>query len=446
MFESLSDKLQNVFSRLRGKGKLNEQDVNEALREIRLALLEADVNFKVVKELLAKIKERAIGVEVLESLRPDQMVVKIVNEELTELLGGADSRLSFSPRPPTIIMLCGLQGSGKTTTSGKLAHWMRRQGRNPLLVACDIYRPAAIKQLQVLGEQLKMPVFTMGDQARPPAIAQNAVRHAEQNGNDVVILDTAGRLHIDEEMMRELEQVKAAVSPTETLLIVDAMTGQDAVNFALEFTQRLAVSGFIMTKLDGDARGGGALSIRSVTGVPIKLIGVGEKLDALESFHPDRMASRILGMGDVLSLIEKAEQALDQKKAQELERRLREDKFDLNDFLDQMQQMRNLGPLDQIMGMIPGMSKLKGSAEIDEKQLRYHEAIVQSMTIEERTEPAILNGSRKRRIAHGSGRSVQEINEFLKQFEMMRQMIRQMTGMTGRGFRKNKKRMRLPFG
>ena len=349
MFESLSDKLQNVFSRLRGKGKLNDQDVNEALREIRLALLEADVNFKVVKELLAKIKERAIGVEVLESLRPDQMVVKIVNEELTELLGGVDSRLSFSPRPPTIIMLCGLQGSGKTTTSGKLAHWMRRQGRNPLLVACDIYRPAAIKQLQVLGEQLKMPVFTMGDQARPPVIAQNAVRHAEQNGNDVVILDTAGRLHIDEEMMRELDQVKAAVNPTETLLIVDAMTGQDAVNFALEFTQRLAVSGFIMTKLDGDARGGGALSIRSVTGVPIKFVGVGEKLDALESFHPDRMASRILGMGDVLSLIEKAEQALDQKKAQELERRLREDKFDLNDFLDQMKQTRNLGPLDQIM-------------------------------------------------------------------------------------------------
>jgi len=445
MFESLSDKLQNVFSRLRGKGKLSEQDVNEALREIRMALLEADVNFKVVKELLAKIKERAVGEEVLESLSPVQMVVKIVDEELTALLGGVDARLNFAPRPPTVIMLCGLQGSGKTTTAGKLAHWMRRQGRNPLLVACDIYRPAAIKQLQVLGEQLKMPVFTMGDQTRPPVIAQGAIRHAEQNGNDVVIVDTAGRLHIDDDLMRELEQIQAAVNPTESLLIVDAMTGQDAVNFALEFHQRLAVSGFIMTKLDGDARGGGALSIRSVTGVPIKFIGVGEKLDALESFHPDRMSQRILGMGDVLSLIEKAEQALDQKKAAELERRLREDKFDLNDFLDQLQQMKNLGPLDQILGMIPGMSKLKGNAEVDEKQLRYHEAIVQSMTLEERTDPGILNGARKRRVAVGSGRSVQEINEFLRQFDMMRQMIRQMTGMAGGRFGK-KKRMRLPFG
>ncbi len=445
MFESLSDKLQNVFSRLRGKGKLSEQDVNEALREIRMALLEADVNFKVVKELLAKIKERAVGEEVLESLSPVQMVVKIVDEELTALLGGVDARLNFAPRPPTVIMLCGLQGSGKTTTAGKLAHWMRRQGRNPLLVACDIYRPAAIKQLQVLGEQLKMPVFTMGDQTRPPVIAKGAIRHAEQNGNDVVILDTAGRLHIDDDLMRELEQIQAAVNPTESLLIVDAMTGQDAVNFALEFHQRLAVSGFIMTKLDGDARGGGALSIRSVTGVPIKFIGVGEKLDALESFHPDRMSQRILGMGDVLLLIEKAEQALDQKKAAELERRLREDKFDLNDFLDQLQQMKNLGPLDQILGMIPGMSKLKGNAEVDEKQLRYHEAIVQSMTLEERTDPGILNGARKRRVAMGSGRSVQEINEFLRQFDMMRQMIRQMTGMAGGRFGK-KKRMRLPFG
>lgn len=442
MFESLSDKLQNVFAKLRGKGRLSEADVTEALREVRLALLEADVNFKVVKELVAKIKERSIGQDVLESLTPAQMVVKIVDEELVELLGGADSRLNFSPRPPTIVMLCGLQGSGKTTTCAKLAHWMRRQGRNPLLVACDIYRPAAIKQLQVLGEQLKMPVFTMGDQVAPPEIAARAVAQANQNGNDVVILDTAGRLHIDDAMMQELERVKRNVQPTETLLIVDAMTGQDAVNFALQFHERLAVDGFIMTKMDGDARGGAALSIRSVTGVPIKFLGVGEKLDALDSFHPDRMASRILGMGDVLSLIERAEQAIDQKKAEELERKLKENRFDLNDFLDQLQQMRKMGPLDQLLGMIPGMGKLK-DVHVDEKQLGRHEALVRAMTPMEREEPAILNGSRKRRIAMGAGVSVQEINEFLKQFDMMRQMIKTMTG--GRPGAAKRKRMRLPF-
>jgi signal recognition particle subunit SRP54 len=442
MFESLADKLQNVFSRLKGKGKLSEQDVNEALREVRLALLEADVNFKVVKDFIGRIKERAIGVEVLEGLNPVQAVVQIVNEELISLLGGADSRVQFAPRPPTIIMLCGLQGSGKTTTCGKLAHWMRRQGRNPLLVACDIYRPAAIKQLQVLGEQLKVPVFTMGDQVKPPEIARSAVRHADQNGNDVVILDTAGRLHIDEELMKELEQVKAADQPTEILLVVDAMTGQDAVNFALQFHEQLAVDGFIMTKLDGDARGGAALSIRSVTGVPIKFVGVGEKLDALDSFHPDRMASRILGMGDVLSLIERVQETVDAKKAAEMERHLREGRFDLNDFLEQMQQMKRMGPLDQIMKMIPGMGQLK-DVEIPEKQMKRQEALVQSMTAEERSDPTLLNGSRKRRIAMGAGVSVQEINEFLKQFEMMRQMIRQMTG--GMGMKKKKKRT-WPFG
>jgi len=353
LFESLSEKLQNVFAKLKGKGRLSEQDVSDALREVRLALLEADVNFKVVKDLVGKIRERAVGQDVMESLSPAQMVVKIVNEELIELLGGGDSRLEFAPRPPTVVMLCGLQGSGKTTTCAKLAHWMKRQGRNPLLVACDIYRPAAIKQLQVLGEQLKMPVFTLGDKVSATEIAAGAIREADRNGNDVVILDTAGRLHIDDVMMQELESVKGAVKPNETLLIVDAMTGQDAVNFAQQFRERLDVDGFIMTKMDGDARGGAALSIRSVTGVPIKFVGVGEKLDALEGFHPDRMASRILGMGDVLSLIERAEQAIDQKKAEELERKLRENRFDLNDFLDQLQQMRRMGPLDQILGMIP---------------------------------------------------------------------------------------------
>jgi signal recognition particle subunit SRP54 len=448
MFESLSEKLQSVFSRLRGKGKLSEQDVNEAMREVRLALLEADVNFKVVKEFVGRVKERAIGAEVMEGLNPAQAVVKIVHDELITLLGGADSRLQFAPRPPTILMLCGLQGSGKTTTSGKLAHWMRRQGRNPLLVACDIYRPAAIKQLQVLGEQLKIPVFSMGDQVNPPDIARASIRHADQNGNDIVILDTAGRLHIDDQMMQELEQVKAAVHPTETLLVVDAMTGQDAVNFGQQFHERLAVDGFIMTKLDGDARGGAALSIRSVTGVPIKFIGVGEKLDALDSFHPDRMAQRILGMGDVLSLIERVQATVDEKKAAELEQSLRQGRFDLNDFLEQMQQMRKLGPLEQIMKMLPGgMGAALKEVKEPEKQMARKEALVRSMTLAERAEPAMLNGSRKRRIAAGAGVTVQEINEFLKEFEMMRHMIKQMTG--GRGLPQKKgrhqKKRRLPF-
>jgi signal recognition particle subunit SRP54 len=438
MFESLSDKLQGVFAKLRGKGRLSEADVNEALREVRLALLEADVNFRVVKDFVARVRERAVGQEVLEALSGAQTVVKIVHEELTGLLGGAGMQVLFAPRPPSVFMLCGLQGSGKTTTCAKLALWARKQGRNPLMVACDIYRPAAVHQLVVLGKQINMPVYTAAEGMKPPQIAQDAVRHAAQNGCDVVVLDTAGRLHIDDAMMQELQDIKGIVHPNEILLVVDSMTGQDAVNFATEFHSRLAVDGFVMTKLDGDARGGAALSIRSVTGVPIKLFGVGEKLDALEPFHPDRMATRILGMGDVLSLIEKAQESVDTQKAAELERHIRENRFDLNDFLDQLQQMRRMGPLDQILGMIPGMNKLKG-VEINEKDLARPEAMVRSMTEDERSDPSILNGSRRRRIAEGSGVTVQELNQFLTQFQQMRQMIRQMLGSEARV--KKKKRL-----
>jgi signal recognition particle subunit SRP54 len=440
MFDSLSDKLSAIFTRLRGRGRLTEADVAEALREVRLALLEADVNFRVVKDFIARVRERAVGQEVLESLTPAQMVVKILHEELIALLGPGET-IRFAPNPPTVIMLCGLQGSGKTTTAGKLALWVRKRGRNPLLVACDIYRPAAIRQLQVLGGQLNVPVYKAAEGVAPPAIASDAVAHAGRSGFDVVILDTAGRLHINDEMMAELEQVQAAVHPAETLLVVDAMTGQDAVNFAQEFHARLAVDGFIMTKLDGDARGGAALSIRAVTGVPIKFVGLGEKMDALDVFHPDRMASRILGMGDVLSLIEKAEQALDQKKAAELERRLRENRFDLNDFLEQLQQMRRMGPMDQILGMIPGMNRLKG-VQVDERQLARHEAMVRAMTPEERSDPSILNGSRKRRIALGSGVTVQEVNQFLRQFELMRQLVHQIAGSGGK---RSRRKRYLPF-
>ncbi|MGC8667193.1 MAG: signal recognition particle protein [Chthonomonadales bacterium] len=440
MFDNLTDKLSRIFTQLRGRGRLTEADVAEALREVRLALLEADVNFKVVKDFVGRVRERAVGQEVLESLTPAQMVVKILHEELIGLLGeGAPIR--FAPNPPSVIMLCGLQGSGKTTTAGKLALWCRRQGRNPLLVACDVYRPAAVRQLQVLGQQLGIPVYIAPDGVAPPAIAQEAVGVAKRSGCDVVVLDTAGRLHINDEMMAELEQVKAAVHPEETLLVVDAMTGQDAVNFAQEFQNRVAVDGFIMTKLDGDARGGAALSIRAVTGVPIKFIGVGEKMDALDVFHPDRMASRILGMGDVLSLIEKAEQALDQKKAAELERRLRENRFDLNDFLEQLQQMRRMGPMEQVLSMLPGMNRLKG-VQVDERQLARHEAMVRAMTPEERSDPSILNGSRKRRIALGSGVTVQEVNQFLRQFELMRQIVHQITGGGGK---RPRRKLRLPF-
>jgi signal recognition particle subunit SRP54 len=430
MFDSLADKLQDVFKRLRSKGALTEADVAEALREVRLGLLEADVNFKVVKDFVGRIRERSVGIEILEGLHPAQQVIKIVDEELTALLGGEQAPLTFASRPPTVIMLCGLQGAGKTTHAGKLASMLRKQGRNPMLVAADIYRPAAIKQLQVVGEQVKTPVFTL-DGAKPDVIAREGVAEADRKGHDVVILDTAGRLQIDEALMQELQRIKAVVAPQEILLVVDAMTGQEAVAVAQGFNEALDVTGFILTKLDGDTRGGAALSIKSVVGRPIKFVGVGEKMDALEVFHPDRMASRILGMGDVLTLIERAEGALDQKKALELEKKLRANKFDFEDYLDQMRQMRKMGPLDQILKMIPGLGgadALKGVA-IDESHLAHIEAMILSMTPQERREPGLINGSRRRRIATGSGRTIQDVNRLLTQFEQMKKMMRGLTAM-----------------
>ena len=434
MFESLSDKLQKaLFSRLRNSGKVTEADVSEAMRQVRLALLEADVNLKVVKDFTARVKEKALGVEVLESLKPWEQVIDIVNKELIELLGGEQVGVSMAPNPPTVIMLCGLQGAGKTTLTGKMAAWYKKQGRNPLMVACDIYRPAAVRQLQVLGEQIKIPVFTIAPEEKkaPPTIAMRAVELAKENGNDIVILDTAGRLAIDKELMDELGQMKARVQPHEILLVVDAMVGQDAVNFAEEFNSKLDITGFVMTKMDGDTRGGAALSIRSVTGVPIKFMGVGEKLDALELFYPDRLASRILGMGDILTLIEKAQENIDEKKAEEMEAKLRESRFDLNDFLDQLEQMNKLGPMENILKMLPGMNSEMldqfNSSEA-QKMLSRKKAIVQSMTPQERGNPAMLNGPRRRRIAQGSGMKVQEINQFLNEFEQMRKMIRMMMG------------------
>lgn len=440
MFESLSDKLQSVFQKLRGKGRLTEADVSEAMREVRLALLEADVNFKVVKDFIGKVKEKAVGTDVLESLSPVQQVVKVVNDELVELLGGEQTGVTLSPTPPTVIMLCGLQGAGKTTLTGKLALYYKKQGRNPLMVACDIYRPAAIKQLQVLGEQIKVPVFTLPTEQEksPPSIARAAIQQATQNGNDIVLLDTAGRLAIDEDLMDELGQMKAWVKPHEILLVVDAMVGQDAVNFAEEFNNKLAITGFVMTKMDGDTRGGAALSIRAITGVPIKFMGIGEKLDALEAFYPDRLASRILGMGDILSLIEKAQEAVDEKQAAELEKKLRESRFDLNDFLEQMQQMKKLGPIENIIKMLPGYNSQMADAfqQVDPKLMPRKEAIVRSMTPAERSNPAIINGSRRKRIATGCGMSVQEVNQFLNEFEQMRKMIRMMMDQ-GPGGKKN---------
>ena len=434
MFESLSDKLQKVlFSRLRSGGKVTEADVSEAMREVRLALLEADVNLKVVKDFIARVKEKAVGVEVLESLQPWQQVIDIVNKELIELLGGQQVGLTMAAAGPTIIMLCGLQGAGKTTLTGKLGAWFKKQGRNPLLVACDIYRPAAIRQLQVLGEQIKLPVFTLPAEEKkgPPTIAMRAIEQAKANGNDIVILDTAGRLAIDKELMDELGQMKARVQPNEILLVVDAMVGQDAINFAQEFNEKLGITGFVMTKMDGDTRGGAALSIRSVTGVPIKFMGVGEKLDALELFYPDRLASRILGMGDILSLIERAQEAVDVDKAEEMEKKLRESRFDLNDFLDQLEQMNKLGPMENILKMLPGVNSEmmeQFNSSDAQKTLARKKAIVQSMTFQERANPAILNGPRRRRIAHGCGLKVQDVNQFLNEFEQMRKMIRAMMG------------------
>ena len=427
-FEGLSEKLSAAFKRLRGKGRLSEADVKESMREIRLALLEADVSYKVVKQFIAQVTERAVGADVLEALSPAQMIIKIVNQELTELMGGTSAKLTISPKPPTVVMMVGLQGAGKTTNGAKLAGLMKKQGKRPLLAACDIYRPAAIKQLEVVGEQLGVPVFQMG-QTNPVNIAKAAVEHAKQHGNDMVFLDTAGRLHIDEALMEELQNIKAAVDPTEILLVVDAMIGQDAVNAAKAFDDALDIDGVMLTKLDGDARGGAALSIKSVTGKPIKFVGMGEKLDQIEIFHPDRMASRILGMGDVLSLIEKAEQNYDQQKAMELAQKLKKNKFTLSDFYDQMCQLKNMGSLTDLMGMIPGVkaSDLDG-ATVDEKALARTEAIILSMTPYERENPSVLNSSRKRRIAAGAGVQVVDINRLLKQFEMIQDMTKQFSG------------------
>ena len=443
MFDSLSDKLANAFKKFKNKGKLSESDVKEGMREIKLALLEADVNFKVVREFVKTVSERAVGAEVLESLVPAQQIVKIVNDELVNLMGGSQSKLNISPKPPTVVMMVGLQGAGKTTHSAKLAGMYKKQGKRPLLVACDVYRPAAIKQLEVVGAQLDIPVFSMGDSVSPVDIAKAAVAHAIKHGNDMVFLDTAGRLHVDEELMAELSNIKEVASPTEILLIVDAMLGQDAVNVAESFNNLLDITGVVLTKMDGDTRGGAALSVRHVTGKPIKFVGTGEKLDANEPFHPDRMASRILGMGDVLSLIEKAQEAFDEKKAEEMERKLRESTFDLNDFLEQFRQVKDMGSIEQLVGMIPGMKPgaLK-DAQIDEKALGRTEAIILAMTPKERQKPDIINASRKKRIAAGSGTSVVEVNKLLRQFEQMSKMFKQLGGMTGKGKRR---KMKMPF-
>jgi len=438
-FESLTEKLQNAFKRLKGKGRLTEKDIKDAMREVRLALLEADVNFKIVKDFVAGVTEKSIGEEVLGGLNPGQTVIKIVSDELVSLMGSTNSKLTLSNNPPTVYMMVGLQGSGKTTSSGKIAAQLRKQGKNPLLVACDIYRPAAIKQLQIVGSTYNIPVFEKGTQ-KPALTASEAVAHAKSHGNDIVIIDTAGRLHIDEELMDELDEVKAVAKPHEILLVVDAMTGQDAVNVAETFNEKIGIDGVVITKLDGDTRGGAALSVRQITGKPIKFVGMGEKIDDLEPFHPDRMASRILGMGDVMSLIEKAQQTFNEQEAIELEKKMRKNEFDLNDFLTQMSQIKKMGPLKNILGMIPGMGNMKiNENDIDEKSIAHVEAIIQSMTPKERRDPSILNGSRRKRIADGSGRTVPEINRLLKQFEDMKKMMKQFTS----GGKKGK--MKLPF-
>ena len=433
-FEGLSDKLSAAFKRLRSKGKLTEADVKEAMREVRLALLEADVNYKVAKDFTAAVTERAVGAQVMESLTPAQMVIKIVNEELTALMGGEAARLASASHPPCIVMMCGLQGAGKTTHAAKLGKWLKGQGHRPLLVACDIYRPAAIKQLQVVGGQAGVPVFEMGT-ADPVDIARKAVAHARDYGNDYVILDTAGRLHIDEQLMDELKKIKAAVSPQEILLVVDAMTGQDAVNVASAFNEALGIDGVMLTTLDGDTRGGAALSVRAVTGKPIKFAGVGEKLSDLEVFHPERMASRILGMGDVMSLIEKAQQQFDNKQAEELARKMQQEKFDMNDMLEQLRQIRKMGDLKGMLGMLPGVGKQLQDVDIDESQFGRVEAIILSMTPAERGKPELINPSRKRRIAAGSGVKVEEVGRLLKQYESMRKMMKQLKGMGKKGAR-----------
>ena len=442
-FEGLSDKLEAAFKKLRGKGKLTETDVRNAMREVRLALLEADVNYKVARDFTAKVTERAIGAQVMESLTPGQMVVKIVNEELTELMGGTRSRLASAPHPPTVVMMCGLQGVGKTTYCAKLGLMLKNQGNRPLLVACDIYRPAAIKQLQVVGEKAGVPVFEKGT-ADPVEIAREAIKLAKDQGYDYVLLDTAGRLHTKKNLMEELKRVKAEIKPHEILLLIDAMTGQDAVNVATAFNEALGVDGLVLTKLDGDTRGGAALSARAVTGKPIKFIGTGEKLGDLDAFHPDRMASRILGMGDVLSLIERAETSLDEKKAMELEARLRKNKFDLNDLLNQLREMKKMGNLKEMLAMLPGVGKQLNDVEIDERQFDRTQAIILSMTPAEREKPDLINPSRKRRIAAGCGMQVEDVNRLLKQYRDMQRMFKQFSG---KGMRKKMRRMgQLPPG
>ena len=441
MFGNLTDKLSAAFKRFRSKGKLTASDVKEGMREVKLALLEADVNFMVVKSFIKTVTERAVGAEVLESLVPAQQIIKIVNEELCAIMGGEVSKLTIASKPPTVIVMVGLQGAGKTTHAGKLAGLLKKQGKRPLLVACDVYRPAAIKQLEVVGGKLDIPVFTMGDKTNPVKIAKEGVKHAEKHGNDVVFIDTAGRLQIDEDMMDELCEIKKAVNPTEILLVVDSMTGQVAVDVAKTFNEKLDVTGVILTKMDGDTRGGAALSVRYITGKPIKFVGVGEKLDEIEPFYPDRMASRILGMGDVLSLIEKAEQAYDEKQAAALEKKMREASFTLDDYLEQFGQIKKMGSLDKLLGMIPGMKPgaLK-DAQIDEKAINRTEAIIQSMTPAERANPDIINGSRKKRIAAGSGTTVEGVNRLLKQFNETKKMMKQMaSGKMG-------KRGGFPFG
>ena len=444
-FEGLSSRLQETMKKLTGKGKVSEQDVKTMTREVRLALLEADVNFKVVRNFINEIKERAVGAEVMESLTPGQQVIKIVQDELTKLMGGSQSKIASSDRPPTVIMMVGLQGAGKTTTTGKLANLLRKQyNKKPLLVACDIYRPAAIQQLQTLGKQLDMPVFEKGTDVSPVEISKQAIEYAKEEHHDYVLIDTAGRLHVDDDLMQELADVKEAVTPDEIFLVVDAMTGQDAVNVAENFNEQLDINGVVLTKLDGDTRGGAALSIKAVTEKPIKFIGTGEKLDELEEFHPERMASRILGMGDVLSLIEKAQSTIDEGQAKELQEKMRTMSFTFDDFLEQMAQVRQMGPLDDLLSMIPGANKMKGmkNVQVDEKQIGQIEAIIQSMTKGERQDPSVINASRKRRIAKGSGTNVSQVNRLLKQFNEMKKMMKQMTNMQkgkkGKGFQ-------LPF-
>ena len=444
MFQNLADKLSNAFKRFKNKGKLTEADVKEGMREIKLALLEADVSFKVVKDFIKKVTERAVGSQVLESLMPGQQVVKIVHEELIELMGNTQSKLEIASKPPTVVMMVGLQGAGKTTHSGKIAGLYKKQGRNPLLVACDVYRPAAIKQLQIVGSQLNIPVFADEKSKNPVSIAKSALDYAKKNGHDMVFIDTAGRLHVDEVLMKELQDIKKVTDPTEILLVVDAMLGQDAVNVAESFNGMLDITGVVLTKLDGDTRGGAALSVRYVTGKPIKFVGTGEKLDTIEPFYPDRMASRILGMGDVLTLIEKAEEAYDKKQAEELEKKMRENTFTLTDYLEQMAQLKKMGSLESVMAMVPGMGGK--DVNIDENMLVRTEAIILSMTRKERENPDIINSSRKKRIAKGSGTTVEEINRLLKQFDQMKKLMKQMSSGKFKGFGGfGGKKMKMPF-